>query len=80
MKTYVEPIIQDYKTDVVILHIGCNDISNKNMSAKDIAEGLFILRQTSRSIMLICYYIFIDMQVSETFTSQSGCSEHNVNE
>ena len=40
METYVKPIIQDDTPDVVILHIGCNDISNKNMSANDIAEGI----------------------------------------
>ena len=40
METYVKPIIQDNTPDVVILHIGCNDISNKNMSANDIAEGI----------------------------------------
>ena len=38
METYVKPIIQDDTTDAVILHIGCNDISNKNMSANDVAE------------------------------------------
>ena len=40
METYVKAIIQDDTPDVVILHIGCNDISNKNMSANDIAEGI----------------------------------------
>ena len=40
MKTYVKPIIQDDTPDVVILHIGCNDISNKSMSENDIAEGI----------------------------------------
>ena len=39
METYVKPIIQDDTPDVIILHTGCIDISNKNMSAKDIAEG-----------------------------------------
>ena len=29
METYVKPIIQGDTPDVVILHIGCNDISNK---------------------------------------------------
>ena len=28
METYVKPIIQDNTPDVVILHVGCNDISN----------------------------------------------------
>ena len=40
METYVEPIIQDDTPDVAILHTGCNDISNKNMSANDIAEDI----------------------------------------
>ena len=40
METYVKSIIQDDTPDVVILHIGCNDISNKNMSANDIAEDI----------------------------------------
>ena len=40
METYVKPIIYDYTPDVVILHIGCNDISNRNMSSNDIVEGI----------------------------------------
>ena len=40
METYVKPIRQDDTPGVVISHIGCNDISNKNMSANDIAEGI----------------------------------------
>ena len=40
METYVKPIIQDDTPGVVILHIGCNDISKKNMSANDIEEGI----------------------------------------
>lgn len=31
-------MINDNTLDVVILHIGCNDISNKYMSADDIEE------------------------------------------
>ena len=38
METYVKPIILDNTPDVVNLHIGCNDVSNKNMSANDIVE------------------------------------------
>ena len=48
MENYVKPIIQGDTPDVVILHIGCNGISNKNMPANDIAEGDIV-----RSIMLI---------------------------
>ena len=40
METYAKPSTQDDTPDVVILHIGCNNISNKNMSANDIAEGI----------------------------------------
>ena len=40
METYVQPIINDDTPDVVILHIGCNDISDKNKSASDIAQGI----------------------------------------
>ena len=45
METYVKPIIQDYKPDAVILHIECNDISNKNMSANDISRGVFDIKR-----------------------------------
>ena len=40
MEIYVKPIICDNTPDVVILHIGCNDISNRNISANDIVEGI----------------------------------------
>ena len=40
METYVKTIIQDDAPDVVISNVGCNDISNKNMSANDITEGI----------------------------------------
>ena len=40
METYVKSIIQDDTLDVVISHIGCNNISNKNVSENDIAEGI----------------------------------------
>ena len=40
METYVRLIIQDDTPDEVILHIGCNDISNKSMSVNNIAEGI----------------------------------------
>ena len=35
METFVKPIIQGDTPDVVILHVGCNDICNKNMLAND---------------------------------------------
>ena len=34
-ETYVKPIIKD-DTPVIILHLGCNEVSNKIMSANDI--------------------------------------------
>ena len=40
METYVQPIVCDDTLDSIILHIGCNDISNRSMSANDIAEGI----------------------------------------
>ena len=39
------PIIQDDTPDAVILHIECNHISNKSMSANDIAEGVINIGQ-----------------------------------
>ena len=45
------PIIQDDTPDVIILHIGRNDISNKNMSANDNAEGIINIRRYCKSIM-----------------------------
>ena len=58
METYVKPIIQDDTPDVVTLHIGCNDISNKTMSANDIAYSILILGDIVRSIMLIMLLYF----------------------
>ena len=40
METYVQPIVCDDTPDTIILHIVCNDISNRSMSANDIAEGI----------------------------------------
>lgn len=40
METHVKPIIQGDTTNVEILRIRFNDISNKNLSANDIAEGI----------------------------------------
>ena len=53
METYIRLIIQDDTPDEVIFHIGCNDISNKSMSVNNIAEGILILGDIIRSIMLI---------------------------
>ena len=40
MEIYVKSILQDDTLDVVILHIGCNDISKESMSANEIAESI----------------------------------------
>ena len=40
MENSVKPIIHDDTSDVVIFHIGCNDISNKSIWANDITEGI----------------------------------------
>ena len=45
METYIKPIVQDDTPDVVVLHTGCNNISNKNISANDIAEGIINIRR-----------------------------------
>ena len=58
METYVKAIIQDDTPDVVTLHMGCNDMSNKTMLANDIADGILILGDIVRSIMLIMLLYF----------------------
>ena len=40
METYLQPIINDDTSDVVILHMACNDIFNKCMSAEDTVERI----------------------------------------
>ena len=40
METYVQPIINDDTSDVVILHMECNDIFNKCMSEEDTVERI----------------------------------------
>ena len=49
METYVKPIIYGDTPDVVILHIECNDISNRNMSANDIVEGIINIGRLQRA-------------------------------
>ena len=34
METYIKPILNDYTPDVLILHIDCNDIGNKQEHKK----------------------------------------------
>ena len=36
--TYVKPILNDDTPDVLVLHIGCNDIGNKQPTKNEIAE------------------------------------------
>ena len=40
METYVKPILNDDTPDVLILHIGCNDISSKQLTETEIAEWI----------------------------------------
>ena len=40
METYIKPILNDYTPDVLILHIDCNDIGNKQLTENEIAEWI----------------------------------------
>ena len=40
METYVKSILNDDTLDVLILHIGCNDIGNKQLTENEIAEWI----------------------------------------
>ena len=40
METCLKLIIQDDTPVAVILHVGCNDISNKDMPANDILKSI----------------------------------------
>ena len=40
MKTYVKLILNDNTLDVLILHIGCNDVGNKQLTENEIAEWI----------------------------------------
>ena len=40
MGTYVTPILNDDTPDVLILHIDCNDIGNKQLTENEIAEWI----------------------------------------
>ena len=40
METYVKPILNDDTPDVLILHIGCNDIGKKQLTENEIAEWI----------------------------------------
>ena len=50
METYVKQILNDDTPDVLILHIGCNDIGNKQLTKNEIVEWIFnIGRQCKKS-------------------------------
>ena len=38
METYVKSILNDDTPDVLILHTGCNDIGNKQLTENEIAD------------------------------------------
>ena len=40
MKTYVKPLLNDDTPDVLILHIHCNDIGNKQLTENEIADWI----------------------------------------
>ena len=40
METYVRPILKGDTPDVLILHIGCNNISNKQLTENEIVEWI----------------------------------------
>ena len=63
METYVKPILNDDTPDVLILHIGCNNISNKQLTETEIKEWMVkIGRQCKESnVNKQCFYFIIDM-------------------
>ena len=40
MEKYVKPVLIDDTPDVLILHIGCNDVGNKQLTGNEIAEWI----------------------------------------
>ena len=40
METYVKPTLNDDTPDILILHIGCNDFGNKQLTENEIAEWI----------------------------------------
>ena len=40
METYVKSVLHDDTLDVLMLHIGCNDIGNKQLTENEIAEWI----------------------------------------
>ena len=79
METYFKPIIQDDTPDVVILHIGCNDISNKNISANDIAEGSINIGRMNRCKNYGLGYID-NSNIEVGFLAQDGLHLNEIGE
>ena len=40
METYAKPVLNNDTPDALILHIGCNDIDNKQLTENEIAEWI----------------------------------------
>ena len=63
LETYVKPILNDDTRDVLILHVGCNDISNKQLTETKIVDWIVkIGRQCKES------------NVSDVFISSLICT------
>ena len=59
-ETYVKPILNDDTPGVLILHIGCKDIGNKQFTENEIPEWVLkIGRQCKESKR--CFYFIINM-------------------
>ena len=39
LETYIKPILNDDTPDISILHLGCNDIGNKQLTENEIANN-----------------------------------------
>ena len=53
METYVKPILNDDTPDILILHIGCNDIGNKQLMEIEIAEWVVKIGRQCKEIIII---------------------------
>ena len=61
MESYVKPILNDDTPDVLILHVGCNDISNKQLTETEIAKRIVkIGRQYEENKRKRCFYFIIN--------------------
>ena len=57
METYVKLILNDDTPDVLILHIGCNDISNKQLTENEIAEWVLKIGQQCKESNVNNFFI-----------------------